>query len=87
MLKFLSIKLHPLLSLHLVRWKEHSNVYILYRQHSSFSFLFPFHFYAKFTATKIIPETAYSCNLLSFQKVPSFVKISGKNNDFTFKVC
>lgn len=90
-LKFLSVNLHSLLSLHLVRKKGHSNVYIVCRQQSSFSFqkLIPFHFYAKFTATKNISGAAYFHNFLFFffQKVPFLVKISGKNSGFTFKVC
>lgn len=88
-LKFLRAYMHSLLSLHLDRKKEHSNVHTVYRQQSSISFqkLTPFHFYAKFTTSKNISETAYSCNFLFFQKVLSFVKISGKNNGVTFKVC
>lgn len=88
-LKFLSVNLQSPLSLHLVRKREHSNVYIAHREQFSFAFqkLTPFHLYGKFTATKIVPDTAYSCNFLFFQKVPSFMKISGKNNGFTFKVC
>lgn len=36
--KISHVNLHSLLSLHLVRKEEHSNVYIVYRQQSSFSF-------------------------------------------------